>query len=265
MKQHAWMVFGAMMLAGTAQAQQAQPGAISSEARFLRQEQRDLRTGMGLKALERDRVGYSASIGVAYTRADGAGHAVTTPFELAATFPTAGKTVLKAAGDGYAHVSVPGLSRSGFADVDIGAFHSFFPAAPSLRLGAGVKIATGGVAGSDSDAVYLAASYQAPLGDRTTVGLATRVRRDVNNVPAGVSATVLSGSAQVAFATGSPAVETVFAQLGRARRVDGAGSSFAAVGADRSFGVWSGTVSLVKGLTSGSRDTTLQFDLGRKF
>lgn len=265
-----WILFSLACLAliQPVLAQEDARRLFSRESRFFQQERRDQESmRKSAAAAEIRATKYDLTIGLAYTEADGDGHSVNTPFEFAATLPDAGKTTFKVFGDGYTRVSSPDGTASGLSDLTLSASHSFFPATPRLRLGLGLKVGTGGEVGSDSDALFGTASYGMDLGGRVSGGASAKVRRDLGGVPSGVSRTVLSGSLQLVYSLpeGSK-LATVFCQIGRARREGASGVSFVVVGSDFSINpTWGATLSLVKGITSGARDTSVEIDFSRSF
>ncbi|MGZ5271794.1 MAG: hypothetical protein ACXWC6_14365 [Ramlibacter sp.] len=258
-----------LLLAFAAQAQETGRGLFPRETRAIAREQRDLRL-LEMRSLVADReqkVAVDVTAGLGYASLDGGGHSTNVPFELSATLPDAGKTNVRVSGDGYVWANSGGTRSDGFSDVEAVVSHAFFPAARNLRLGLGLKVGTGGEAGTRTDAAFVTASYLAPLTGQWVAAATVKAREDLNNVPAGSSRTVLSGGLQLRyqFESGGRVLDT-FAQLVRGRRVHGTGSSLAIVGVDLGLApAWTGTVQVARGLTAGSRNTGLEFDVTRSF
>jgi hypothetical protein len=265
-----WILFGFAFLA-FGQAAVAQDDArrlFSRETRFFQQERRDQQSMVrSAAAPAADRTKYDLTIGLAYTKADEDGHSVNTPFEFAATMPGIGKTVFKVFGDGFTRVSASDGNASGLADLNFSVAHSFFASEPKLRLGLGLKLGSGGDVGSNSQALFATAGYGMDLGGGWSGGASGKVRRDLGGIPDGVSRTVLSGALQVGYSLKDAGnFSTVFAQLGRARRVGASGVTFAVVGTDFSITpTWGGTFSVARGITRGARDTSVEIDFSRSF
>ncbi len=261
-----------LIAAASASAQDDARSLFPRETRSFQQEAREARKDLRPRAMApteaAPKVVYDLSLGVAYTRADGGGgHGWATPFDASATFNEK-KTSIRVNGDGFARNSAGGESESGWSDVSVSATHRVYKDDNSnAKLGLGFKVGAGGSVGSDTDAFFLTASYSRKLDLHWGASASAKLRKDLNHVPAGTSPYVYSGGLQVVYGFDEgKGVSSAFAQLGRALRKGGSGSSFAVVGAEfAAFGKWTPTVSVAKGLTRGGRDTTLELDLSTQF
>lgn len=255
-----------LTMSGAVQAQQSNSGLFTRESRFfkseLKEQRRVSRAAVIAPTDEAPKPAVDLTLGLSYTDLQGGGHVANTPFDL--TYVDGQEKLIgRISGDGYVRSTVGGSTVDGFGDVQLAASYPI-AGVPGLRLGAGLKIGMGGGVGSSSEAFNLSASYKRPLGKAWIAGASAKWAHDLGSPLAGASRNVASGGLQIARLLDQSVLTDIFAQVGRAYRINVGGSSFATIGADLTLGKgWSATVSLGVGLTKGSRDKSFGLDFTR--
>ena len=254
---------------------------LSRDTRLLRQDARGERreairsmvapTSTPVPTAE-PQVQWDFSLGLAYTHGDDGSRTTNTPFELAASMLPDKKAVFKLQSDGYAHSRLGGATASGFSDVNLsGSYAVVKEPGVSLRLGAGLKLGSRSDVGSDSNAGFVSASYTRVFAEQFVGTVIGKLRRDFDDAPPGISRNVRTGVLQLAYNFKEPQDTDVFAQVVRSHRSGAGGATFAVLGTDfplsRFFAgsAWGGSLSVSRGLTSGARDTGIEFDISRSF
>ncbi len=268
-----------VMGCAVAQASYAQVSdAVSNrlEARALRQDARALaRESRAAAPPAAPAVAWDVSIGVAYTDAEDDTKVWNTPFVLKATFNDRIDS-LKVTGDGYTRVKAPdGETANGFSDVSLGFAHTFYKKVENQRatklLGSlGYTIPSHGEVGSSSGKARIGATYLAPLvGAWDGLVTASLSRSSAEPAP-GTSRVGRSIFVQAAYSFKDAPGSDVAFQFSRSYRQGVGGSSQATAAYEfpvtsKGENGWIGSLSFTRGLTSGSRDNSIEFDLSLSF
>jgi hypothetical protein len=235
-----------------------------AESKLVRREATDLGLkAFAVKAVPPEKIAYSLTLGIAYTDGEDTSKTWSTPFELDAQL-TDRRTVLKIAGDGYTHVRSSGESASGLSKVILGASHAF-PVSEDkkLVLGGGVAIPTGGELGGSSASQYALVGFSALLSPQWQVTLVGKGIRSNASPASGVSRFAKAGVAQAKYLIGDN--DIVFS-IDRSQRSGAGGQTNLGIGTDLQVTkTYVLSLGLTRGITAGTRDSTLELDISRDF
>jgi hypothetical protein len=237
-----------------------------AELRGVKFEARDFSSLMfGLKFAAPPVTIYDISVGAAYTHGEDGTNAWTTPLELDITLPDK-VNVFKIKTDGYIHSVNQGETVSGLASLGFAASHAFKTSdgKSALRLGAGISVPTGGQVGGNTGAQSLSATVIRALNDKWTGVVAlSESRRNAISTP-GVSRYSSTGLGMIRYMVDGDH-QWAFSVDRSVRRGAGGASE---VSAEYDFPltkILGGVLTLTRGLTSGSRDNTIEFDVTYSF
>jgi hypothetical protein len=247
----------------TVHAQESVRDLLRSESRSLQRGLDDERRGdIRLLKAERDnRTRYSATLGVTYADVDGGGHGVNIPFLLAATLP--GGTDLKLTGEGYTWDRLPDARRTGFADIDAFVLHKF---TAKLRLGAGVRVATGSQASGDAHGFFLLARYDQPVARQFSVSGTAKVLRDLDGPREASRRTAHAGALQLTYTPTDPSLTRISSKLTRVYRPNAGGGTELSLGSEWKLAAdLATTVTFVRGIAGLTRESRLGVDFTKEF
>jgi len=153
-----------------------------TEAKLVRRDAAKLGLqAFALEAPAQPRPTYSLTLGVAYTDGEDGSKTWNTLFEFDMQLADQ-RTVLKVAGDGYAHVKADDGTPSGLSKLIFGASHAMpVGDGKKLLIGGGVTIPTGGDLRGSSASQYGLAGFAAKFAEQwqlTLVGKGRRSARD---------------------------------------------------------------------------------------
>ena len=272
-----FMVLVLLALAGPAIP--AGPGvdALSSriDARTYRLESRV--AGREIKSLDRAAaeaappIAWDMSIGIAYTDAQDGSKSTSSPFLLKAKF-NEGKTSIKLTGDGFARVKTSDGSSSGLSDVTVTlahllGSHKTIDGTAKLVGEIGYTIPSHSDVGSTKGRERIGLAFSLPFSQAWAGRASARLIRFEEDPPAGVSRVSRSGIVQTTYTfLDAPGTDIVI-QLERSYRPGAGGTSQATVTYDfpMTYKGFIGSIGFTRGLTSGARDNSLEFDISLSF
>lgn len=219
----------------------------------------------GPKAVAPAVTAYDLSVGAAYTGGEDSSKTWVTPVELDITLPDK-LNVFSFQTDGYTNVNNQGRTESGLSSINLAASHSFKTSDGhlALNLGAGVSVPTGGSVGGSSSAQSLSVKIIQSITEKW-IGEAALSEEHSNTTPApGASNSANTGLFMLRYKVDSN-YEWGFVID---RSVRGGAGGTTEISGEYDFPltkVLGGVFTLTRGLTVGSRDTTLEFDLTHSF
>lgn len=213
---------------------------------------------------------WAGTVGLAYTDGEDGSKTWNAPYFLQRALGE--KDAFRIFGDGWTHVDpgAGGEDKSGIADVGIAYVRQLAgsKSGPKWSVGGdvGFMLPTGGDVGSSNGKVRLGASAKREFG-RWTGSLGGRLIRLNGAVADHTSRYARAGLAGLDYDLGGD--RTASLQLSRSYRPGAGGSTQASAAYEWPFGALkrelTGALSFTRGVTSGSRDNAIQFDLGFKF
>lgn len=246
------------------------------EARGLRQEARMLGREMRVTAEAEaapPALSWDISIGAAYTDAEDKSKTWTTPFVIKAIFNEKIDT-LKLAGDGYTSTKADDGTRSrGFSDLDVALIHTLYRKKENDRITkfsvqAGYVMPTHGEVGSSKGKEKIGASYLAPLVGAWDGLVTVKLSRQDADPKPGASRYGRSVLAQATYTY--PDTSDVLFQFLRTYRPGAGGTT--QVTAAYEFPItskgkdgWIMSINLIRGLSTGGRDNTIEVDFSLSF
>jgi hypothetical protein len=203
-------------------------------------------------------VDWKLTLGIADTHAENGDRVTSTPFQLRARF-NEGRTALKVSGSGYSRLRSEEGTVTGFNDVNVMLTQLI---AKELVAEAGLSVPAGGELGGSEARERLGAIYNHVFSRRWEGQVHGRLTHyEVGGVRS-------QGLVQVAYNLDTPHSDVLFQLLRSYRRASTSGTSAALV---YEFPLQQkrrppmAAVSLVRGLTSGAHDNTVEFDLSLRF
>lgn len=247
---------------------QATSNTTQRDSRRARQDARELRlTNKQLPQQPQDEIAEppsSFTLGVAYDRGEGGGRSTTTPFALTHAFGTKDDGwKLQFKGDGYTQQRESGTTVDGLADLQLQLDR---PLGGGFTASISLALPTKGDVGSQAASQGIELAYDHKLGDLWSLSTSAGLFHE-NGSPADTSAYTKQLYVELSreLANG----QTVLANMTRTWR--GGAPSTTDLGVEYGFPLpligrkLEGALSLVRGITSGSRHTTIEFDVSRRF
>ncbi|MEO8142777.1 MAG: hypothetical protein ABI654_01045 [Betaproteobacteria bacterium] len=187
-----------------------------------------------------------------------------TPFQLRALFDR-GRSAFKVSGDGISSVRAADGNRSGLSDVNVVLSRAL---AVGLIGEVGLTMPAGGEVGSDAGRKRIGAAYNRHLAGHWDAQVQYRLVRFDADQPAGVSRFRHHGLLQAAYNFDTPRTALTF-QIARNYRHGAGGATQAAATFEYPLREGKrppiGALGLTRGLSAGSRDTTLEIDVSIRF
>ena len=232
---------------------------LRRDARLTGQDIAELRAVKALQGVD-----WKLTVGTAATKAENGDTRWAVPFQLRARF-NEGRSALKVSGDGYSRIQSKDGTASGFNDLNLIGTQLL---SDDFLVEAGVTLPAGGDIGSDEGRERIGLVYNRVLSRRWDAEFHVRLTRYDADPKPGVARIRRQGLVQAAYHLDAPHTHVLF-QLLRSYRP---GSSSASQGAlayefplqqKRRPAV--GSLSFTRGLTSGARDNTVEFDVSLRF
>ncbi len=201
----------------------------------------------------------SYSVGAAYTDLDSGGHAWNAPFQVDVSN---GLYTFTAQSDGYAIIS-DGSDASGFSDILIQVRRKLWTSDTANQVfsaSTGATIPIGGDIGSTRTKERVTASYAFDAAESLRVSVSGSLRRSESAAAANRNPYSQVVATQAIYNLGNS--KDVFIQYVAAHPNGGDWSSTVVIGHDFPISkTLGGSISLARGLNSGSEDTAIEFDI----
>jgi type II secretory pathway pseudopilin PulG len=207
---------------------------------------------------------WTASIGAAYTDAESGTKTGSVPYNVKAQIGD--NSLSLTSPNGYSHVSSDGSSKSGVGDPTIQAAHQWnLECKVSTLIGSvGATIPAGGEVGSTNAKQRAGLSYARAFSAEWKVTLSGKIAHTTKMTDPGVSAITDTGLISVTYRLpDNPSMHQLQLQLGRSNQsgVGGSTQSAFTYNFPITASTLGGSLAYTRGLTAGTRDNTLEFDL----
>ena len=240
---------------------------FSSEVRAFRSETRDSLRLFKLESrlLKKPTIEWEATIGAGYTHGEDGSKTWNAPFEVLVKW-NEGATKIKLGGDGYTRSEQGQDVASGVSDLRLTLTHRLLKWEDKASLSGNMALVlpTAGDVGARTAQQRLGLSYLNNFNASWSWGVRGTGSHNNRTFKAGASASGLSGGANFAYSFDPE--RTLTLDISRSYRRGAGGAS--ALSASFDFPLTNsvvGSVGLSRGLTTGARDNSLEFDLNYAF